>query len=109
MTLQYKDGAQKILVPDGVPITTSVPGDRSLLVPGAYVFMVAQVAPDGTLSVARIQVSKDGVKPSHKVPWTSGCLSPRRLQPRWLRGVGFRGRRLPSGENVRGGGLGEGR
>ena len=63
MTLQYKDGVQKILVPDGVPMATSMPGDRSLLVPGAYVFMVAQVAPDGKLSAARIQASKDGVKP----------------------------------------------
>ncbi len=63
ITLQYKDGSQKILVPDGVPMATSVPGDRSLLVPGAYVFMGAQVAPDGKLSAARIQVSKDGVKP----------------------------------------------
>jgi hypothetical protein len=65
ITLQYKDGSQKILVPEGVPMTTSVPGDRSLLVPGAYIFTVAQVAPDGKMSAARIQVSKDGVKPSH--------------------------------------------
>ena len=63
MTLQYKDGSQKILVPEGVPMATTVPGDRSLLIPGAYVFMVAQVAPDGKISAARIQVSKDGVKP----------------------------------------------
>ncbi len=63
ITLQYKDGSQKILVPEGVPMATSVPGDRSLLVPGAFVFMVAQVAPDGKISAARIQASKDGVKP----------------------------------------------
>ena len=63
ITLQYKDGSQKILVPEGTPMATSVPGDRSLLVPGAYVFMVAQVAPDGKISAARIQASKDGVKP----------------------------------------------
>ena len=63
ITLEYKDGSQKILVPDGTPMATTVPGDRSLLVSGAYVFMVAQVAPDGKISAARIQVSKDGVKP----------------------------------------------
>lgn len=63
ITLQYKDGSQKILVPEGTPMATTVPGDRSLLVPGAYVFLVAQVAPDGKLSAARIQASKDGVKP----------------------------------------------
>jgi hypothetical protein len=44
-------------------MATTVPGDRSLLIPGAHVFMVAQVAPDGKISAARIQVSKDGVKP----------------------------------------------
>ena len=63
ITLQYKDGSQKILVPEGTPMATTVPGDRSLLVPGAYVFLVAQVAPAGKLSAARIQASKDGVKP----------------------------------------------
>ena len=63
MTLEYKGGSQKILVPEGVPMATTLPGDRSLLVLGAYVFMVAQVAPDGKISTSRIQVSKDGVKP----------------------------------------------
>ncbi len=65
MTLEYKDGSQKILVPQGVPMFTTVPGDRSLLIPGAYIFTVAQVAPDGRISAARVSVSKDGVKPSH--------------------------------------------
>ncbi len=63
ITLEYKGGSQKILVPEGVPMAATVPGDRSLLVPGAYVFTVAQVAPDGKISASRIQVSKDGVKP----------------------------------------------
>ena len=63
MTLEYKGGSQKIMVPEGVPMATNVPGDRSLLVPGAYVFMGAQVAPDGKISASRIQVSKDGVRP----------------------------------------------
>ncbi len=63
ITLEYKDGSQKIFVPEGVPIATTVPGDRSLLVPSAYIFTVAQVAPDGKISASRIQVSKDGVKP----------------------------------------------
>ena len=63
ITLEYKGGSQKILVPEGVPMATTVPGDRSLLVPGAYVFLVAPVAPDGKISASNIQVSKDGVKP----------------------------------------------
>lgn len=64
LTLEYKGGAQKIIVPDGVPIFTTVPADRSLLVPGAYIFTAAQVAADGKLTASRIQVSKDGVKPA---------------------------------------------
>ncbi len=65
ITLEYKDGSQKILVPLGVPMFTTVPGDRSLLVPGAYIFTVAQVAADGKISAARVSVSKDGVKPAN--------------------------------------------
>ncbi len=64
LTLEYKGGAQKIVVPDGIPIFTTVPADRSLLVPGAYIFTSAQVAADGKITASRIQVSKDGVKPA---------------------------------------------
>jgi hypothetical protein len=63
LTLQYKGGTQKISVPDGAAIVRAVPGKRADLVPGEYVFTVAQAAADGALSAARIQVSKDGVKP----------------------------------------------
>jgi hypothetical protein len=64
MTLQYKDGAQKIIIPEGIPIFTTVPGDRSLLVPGAFIFTGAQMGADGKITTARIQVSKDGAKPA---------------------------------------------
>ena len=63
ITLEYKGGSQKILVPEGTPIVDFAPGDRSLLVPGATVFVVAAVAADGKLSAPRVAVSKDGVKP----------------------------------------------
>jgi hypothetical protein len=63
LTLQYKGGTQTIVVPDGVPIVRAVPGARSDLIVGEYVFIGAQAASDGTLSAARVQVSKDGVKP----------------------------------------------
>lgn len=63
LTLEYKGGSQKIVVPEGTPIVTTVPADRSLLAPGVYVFIAAQVAADGTMTVLRIQASKDGVKP----------------------------------------------
>lgn len=65
LTLKYKDGEQKILVPEGVPIARSVPGSRSDLAAGEYVFVAAQAFPDGKMTALRIQVSKDGVKPPH--------------------------------------------
>ena len=63
LTLEYKGGSQKILVPDGTPIIDFVPGDKSLLVPGATVFISASVAADGKISAGRVAVSKDGAKP----------------------------------------------
>lgn len=63
LTLEYKGGTQKILVPEGVPVVTAVPGDRSLLQPGVYVFISVRVAADGSMTATRIQASKDGIKP----------------------------------------------
>ena len=63
LTLEYKGGSQKMLVPDGTPIVDFAPGDRSLLVPGATIFTGAQVAADGKITTGRVAVSKDGVKP----------------------------------------------
>lgn len=63
VTLKYKDGAQKIRVPDSAPVVTTVPADKSSLRPGEYVFIAAQSAADGSMIANRIQVSKDGVRP----------------------------------------------
>lgn len=64
LTLKYKDGSQKILVPPGTPIVTTVAADRSFLKPGEYVWLNANVGADGKLTFSgRIQVSHGGVKP----------------------------------------------
>lgn len=63
LTLEYKGGAQKITVPAGTPIVTTVPADRSFLKPGEYIFAPTSVDADGKMTVLRIQVSKDGVRP----------------------------------------------
>jgi hypothetical protein len=63
LTLDYKTGTQKIYVPDTAPVAATEPGDRSLLKPGESIFLIAQSAADGKLSAARVQVSKNGVKP----------------------------------------------
>jgi hypothetical protein len=64
LTLTYKDGAQKIIVPEGTPIVSAQPADRAALKPGETVFFGGEKAADGTVTpTGRIQVSKDGVKP----------------------------------------------
>lgn len=64
LVVDLKEGSQKIAVPPGTPIVTTVGADRSALKAGEYVYLNADVAPDGSMSTsARIQVSKDGVRP----------------------------------------------
>lgn len=64
ITVKYKDGEKKVIVPPEAPIVTYVPGDRADLKPGAKIFIVAaQKQPDGTLSAARISVGRDGLTP----------------------------------------------
>jgi hypothetical protein len=63
LTLQFKDTSQRILVPDAAALARTVPGARSDLKIGEYIFAGVQKSADGKLTVARIQVSKDGVRP----------------------------------------------
>lgn len=60
--LRYKDGEQIVTVPDGVPIVTLRPGDRSMIVPGARVFIVAEPE-QNKLMVRRLMVGRDGLTP----------------------------------------------
>ncbi len=63
LVLSYKGGSQKIIVPQGVPLVTFIPADKSQLVPGAKVLVITQRGEDGTLKALRISVGKDGMKP----------------------------------------------
>jgi hypothetical protein len=63
LTLRYKDGEKKVVIPEGVPVVTFRPGDRSLLVPGARAFIVAEPADDGTLVIRRLLVGRNGFQP----------------------------------------------
>jgi hypothetical protein len=65
LTLEYKEGSQKVIVPEGIPMFTTVPGDRSLLVPGAYIFTTARPGAVGAFTAGRVTVSKDGVRPAN--------------------------------------------
>jgi hypothetical protein len=63
LTLKYKDGEQKILVPPGTPIVRNVPGDRSLLKPGTGVYIPAVRGEDGTITATRITAGVGGIMP----------------------------------------------
>ena len=63
ITLKFKGTTQNVVVPDSAAIVRTVPGTRGDLAPGEYVFLVAQVGADGTMTAPRVQVSKDGVRP----------------------------------------------
>src|SRR5258706_4662837 len=62
LTLRYKDGEKTVIVPDGVPIVTFRPGDRTLIVPGAKVFIVADVS-DDQFTVRRLLIGRNGLTP----------------------------------------------
>jgi len=63
LTLKYKDGEKKIVVPADCPIVSYLPGDRGELKPGAAIFIAAaQKQPDGTLLTPRVNVGR-GVAP----------------------------------------------
>jgi hypothetical protein len=63
LTLSYKGGEQKIVVPAATPIVRAVESDRSVLVPGEYAYITVTAGADDKLTATRLQVSKDGVKP----------------------------------------------
>jgi len=62
VTLRYKDGEKTIHVPNGVPIVTIKPGDKSLLVPGAKVIVSEQVR-GGKNVATRVVVGRNGFEP----------------------------------------------
>ncbi len=63
LMLKYKEGEKKVLVPEGVPIVTFLPAERSELKPGAHVFVGTQRQPDGTLTAGRVNVGLNGLVP----------------------------------------------
>lgn len=61
--LRYPEGEQTIEVGPDVRVVELLPGDRSLLVPGAAVTVRGTAAPSGAVTALTIQAEKDGVKP----------------------------------------------
>lgn len=63
LTLGYRGGRQKIVVPPGTPIVAFEYTDRSVLKPGVHIFCIARQEADGSLTARRISAGKDGTKP----------------------------------------------
>jgi len=64
LTVKYKDGEKKIVVPPGVPIVRYEVGDRSELKPGVHVTALNAVKkPDGSIEAPRLNVGRDGLVP----------------------------------------------
>ena len=64
ITVKYKDGEKKVVVPADAAIVTSAASDKSEIKPGAkiLIFGAAKQA-DGTLTAASINVGRDGLTP----------------------------------------------
>jgi len=63
LTVQYKGGEKKILVPPDAAIVVFTPVDRSELKPGAHIFANSQRQPDGSLTAPRVNVGLNGLVP----------------------------------------------
>lgn len=59
----FKGGESEYSIGPEVPILAPVPADKSLLKPGAAVFLAGPKGEDGTVMAAFMYVEKDGVKP----------------------------------------------
>jgi hypothetical protein len=62
LKLRYKDGEKTVIVPDGIPVVTLRAGDRSLIVRGAKVFVVAE-PDDDQFTVRRLLIGRNGFQP----------------------------------------------
>lgn len=64
LTLKYKDGEKKIIVPAGIPIVTYLPGTKDELKPGAKVIVIgARKQADGSYLAPSISVGRNGLTP----------------------------------------------
>jgi hypothetical protein len=64
LSVKYKDGEKKLIVPPDATIVTYVTGDKSELKPGTKIFVAAaKKLPDGTLEAPRVNYGRDGLTP----------------------------------------------
>ena len=63
LKVTYKGQEAEIIVPPDVPVVAFVPGDMSLVKPGAAIIVSGLRRPDGSVLASRATLEKDGVKP----------------------------------------------
>lgn len=63
VTLRYGNEEKQVLIPEDVPVVSFEPTDRSALKAGAKVVVNGQRAADGTVTVAAVNIGKDGLTP----------------------------------------------
>jgi hypothetical protein len=64
LTLKYKDGEKRVIVPVETVVVTYLPGSVAELAPGAVIFVPAAIRQaDGTLQAQRIMVGRDIAPP----------------------------------------------
>ena len=64
ITVKYKDGEKKVIVPPDAVIRAYVVGSKDELKPGANINIVAATKkPDGTFEAARVNVGREGIVP----------------------------------------------
>ena len=63
ITITYKGGEKRVVVPDDVPVVTYEPADRTALTVGANVLINGTRAVDGTVTAASVSVGKNGLVP----------------------------------------------
>jgi uncharacterized protein (DUF2147 family) len=64
LTVKYKDGEKKVIVPPNTPVVRFNPGNKDDLKPGAQFFIVAATKQDdGSYTAPAINVGRDGARP----------------------------------------------
>lgn len=60
LTLKYKDGEQKVTIPDDATFITAAPAQKDELKSGAMVTLNATIGADGALTTTRVSIVKPG-------------------------------------------------
>ncbi|WP_233835249.1 DUF5666 domain-containing protein [Paraburkholderia sp. ZP32-5] len=63
ITVKYKEGEKKVVIPQDVPIVSLEPGSRAMLVPGTKVVLFAHKDADGSLAANAISAGEHGITP----------------------------------------------